>query len=128
MRNNQEVMEQEGIISLDGITSDMPDDYFKFKLSFNFNGIHLSLVGMEDDEHQKICTIITGGVNMIAEIGDVSQRVFLELGSFEIKDEIHPYSRYNYLTHTVMEEGYHKGQFINLNIDSNLKRKKGILH
>lgn len=70
-RENGELLEQDVLISLDNVYSAMPDDYFQYKLSFNLKSIKLKLIGIDNNKHQKVCTITTGEINLTAEIGDI---------------------------------------------------------
>lgn len=124
-KEDEAMAEREAFLKLDEIPSTFPDEYAQFKVSLNFKEIDLRLFGYEGNEKQKVCTIKTGGLSAEAEIGAITQNIKVSLGSLEILDEIHPYSRYNYLTHTVMEKGYSKNEFIHFEANINSKRKKG---
>ena len=109
---NEKIRSNERLIDMEPPPTGMPEDWIQIQVSFDFTALTLKLIGLLENEDQEICTLTTGGLSCLAEIGPYIQRVDLQLGSLEIKDNIHPNSRYNYLTHTVMDHGYDNSQFI----------------
>ena len=126
-KDSESQLQSGSILDLDNIPLDMADDYFQFKVSIDLKEIGIRLYGYQENPRQRICTIKTGGLSAIAKIGPVTQLITLKLGYLEVQDEIDPFSRYKYLTHTVMDKGEDKGHFIFLILDSNSRRKQGAI-